>query len=559
MKKQVLINVEDKDIRVAVLEDGQLTQLFIEQLEEKSIVGNIYKGRVESIVPGLKAVFVDIGLEKNAFLHFSDVRPEYLLPDKGAPKRAPRKEAHPEAVESETETNSHSLTVVPVSDHTRPRAAVAKPRSIELRLGDEVLVQVSKESISVKGARVTTHISLPGRFLVFLPFSEKEGGVSRRIEAGAERGRLKTLLKTLKAEEGGFIIRTAGLNQEEDEISSDVKKLKKLWQKIRRNATAGKAPVLVHDDHEIISRIVRDELTEDTEEIIIDSKTYAKNLRVALTNMVPTLKKRVVLYDNPYENLFDVHGVEAQFQKALRRKVWLKSGGYIVIDEAEALVAIDVNTGKFVGREDQESTILKTNLEAAEVVARQLQLRDVGGIIVIDFIDMRTRENQQKLLNRFKDLIKHDRAKTTVIPLTEYGLLQMTRKRVRQSLSRVIFKECPYCQASGRILNESQIWKNIKYEIYRMLKEDPTIKAVQISVHPDMRLYLEQEMLSSARLIANRHRVALSFIDNRDFHLEQYSIVKQEVSEVRARLAGSRKPPQKKAEKKLENPTEKEG
>ena len=557
-KKQVLINVDDKDIRVAVLEDGQLNQLFIEEREDKSIVGNVYKGRVESIVPGLKAAFIDIGLERNAFLHFSDVRQEYVLPERGAPQRTSRSRSSKKTAQAstgkKTEKSSAPPTMAAGEDHTRRSRAA--PRSIELRTGDEILVQVTKESIDDKGARVTSYISLPGRYLVLLPYSDKEGGVSRRIEDSAERDRLRAILRGLKADEGSFIIRTAGLNQNEEFISSDVKKLQKLWGRIRRTAVQVHAPALVHDDHEILGRLVRDELTEDVDELIIDSKEHAHALRQTLSSLIPNLKKRIVLFDHADENLFEKHGVEAQFQKALRRRVWLKSGGYIVIDETEALVAIDVNTGKFVGKEDQETTILHTNLEAAEAVAQQIRLRDLGGIIVIDFIDMKRRENQHALLKRFKELLKHDRAKTTVIPVTEYGLMQMTRKRVRQSLSKVIFRECPYCQGSGNVLTESQIWKNIKYEIFKVLRDDARIRAVRITVHPELRRYLENEMLDAARSIANRRKIGLSFIDDPAYHLEQFSVVSLEESarkpHVLSQTGSHRRGSQKKAEKSLE-------
>ncbi|MBN1868909.1 Rne/Rng family ribonuclease [Candidatus Sumerlaeota bacterium] len=526
MKKQVLINVEDKDIRVAVLESGELTQLFVEQIEEKSIVGNIYKGLVESIVPGLNAAFVDIGLDRNAFLHFADICSDYGVPEKGAPRRSGKESSSPEKADASDSPDKSDASDGSAGSGTRSRKAAGSRRRL-LKVGDEILVQATKEPMSTKGARVTSYISLPGRYLVLLPISSREGGVSRRIEDANERKRLRTILKQLKADEGSFIVRTAGLDQDEDEISSDVKKLTKLWTRIRRSAALKKAPSLVHDDHEILGRLVRDELAEDTDELIIDSKAHARQLKQILASILPQLKNAVTIYDNPDENLFEKHQIESQFQKALKRRVWLKSGGSIVIDEAEALIAIDVNTGKFVGRGDQEETILKTNLEAAETVSRQLRLRDVGGIIVIDFIDMKSRENQRELLRCFKELLKRDRAKTTVIPLTEYGLLQMTRKRVRQSLSKVIFRQCPYCDGSGRVLTEQQIWKSIKYEILRTLKKRPEAKSLRIMVHPDMRRYLETEVLDAAKQIANRSGAALAFVDNKDLHVEECSIITQ--------------------------------
>lgn len=507
MKQTVLVNVEDKDIRVAVLEDNQLTQLFVEPVEKKSIVGNIYKGRVDSVVPGLKAVFVDIGLERNAFLHFQDVHDAYTLPGRsGHPGEERRKRNSRKKDDGESK----------------------KQKSQELRPGDEILVQAVKEPMGTKGARLTSYISLPGRFLVLLPFSsENGGGVSRRIENGSERNRLRKILKDLKADEGSFIVRTAGLERDEEEIVADVKKTQKLWTRIKRSAAQKKPPALVHDDHDIIGRIVRDELTGREDQIYVDSKEYARELKKILTSLIPDLKKKVVEVNGMEQNLFEKYEVEQQFQKALRRKVWTKSGAYIVIDETEALVAIDVNSGKFVGKGgDQEEMIFKTNMEAAETVAAQLRLRDMGGIIVVDFIDMRSRENQRKLENRFNELLKKDRAKTTVSSLSDYGLLEMTRKRVRQSLSKTIFNQCPYCGGSGRVLSERLIWKSMKYDILKILQEQPNTDTLQITLHPHLRRYLENEMLEAAKGLANHGSVSLNFVDDRTYHLEQYDVIK---------------------------------
>ena len=299
-------------------------------------------------------------------------------------------------------------------------------------------------------------------------------------------------------------------------------------RQIRRAVSIEAAPALLNDEHDIIWRLVRDELTANTDELVIDSKVYARDLRKAVAAMLPDLKKKIIIYDNVDENLFEKYEVESQFQKALRRRVWLKSGGYIVIDEAEALVAIDVNSGKFVSKENQRETYVKTNIEAAETIAQQLRLRDIGGIIVIDFIDMKSREDRHNLERKFKSFLRSDRSKTTVAPLTEYGLLQMTRKRVRQSLSRSFFQECPYCEGHGRVLREAQIWKNIKYDILGLLKHDPKIKSVGITVHPRLREFVEKELLGAARMIANHRRVALNFIDDKEHHLEHYKVTKQE-------------------------------
>lgn len=525
VKKRVLINVEDKDIRVAVLEDNELCQLFVEQLDDKSIVGNVYKGLVEGIVPGLQAAFINIGLERNAFLHFSDIVGNYILPGKGL-SRPPARRGH-------SRPHASGAEAPPPEGEEDGETAPEKPvahKAVPLKSGDEVLVQVVKEPISSKGARVTANISLPGRYLVFLPFSDgSAGGVSRRIEDVGERKRLKALLRSLSAEAGNFIVRTAGLDQDEEEISADVKKLQVTWDEIRESAEKCHAPALAYDDHDILGRLVRDELTVDVEQLIIDSRPHADRLRQILAGMMPGLKQKVLLYTDLNENLFEHYDVENQYQKALRQRVWLKSGGYLIVEETEALVVIDVNSGKFVGKNDQEAMILQLNLEAAEAVTRQLRLRDVGGIIVTDFIDMRSHENQRTLMKRFKELLKKDRAKTTVCQISELGILEMTRKRVRQSLSKVVFRQCPYCQGLGRVLTEQQIWKNIKYEVLAKFgtnAETPEAKrSLRVTVHPAIRTYLEQEVLDAARSLATRCQASLRFEENKEFHLEQYEVV----------------------------------
>ncbi len=516
MKKQVLINVEDADIRVAILENGELTRLFVETDESKTIVGNIYKGKVESIVPGLKAVFVDIGQERNAFLHFSDVHRTYTLPTSGEPQR--------KAPDNSKKKKTTAGTRGRKSDD---KSNSGRKGGVGLKVGEEILVQVTKDPLGSKGARISSYISLAGRFLVYLPNSdrEKSGGISKRIDNMAERRRLRSILKTVE-KEGNFIIRTAGLSQDEGAIHADVKILKRLWDNITKKTSDCKAPCKMQDDHQIIGRLVRDEFTNDIEEIIVDSKEHARQLRQKLGMMMPELKGKVTLYGTVEKNLFEKYEVESQFQKAIRHRVWLKSGAYLIIDETEAMVVIDVNTGKFVGKGDQEETIFLTNCEAAQAIARQLQLRDVGGIVVIDFIDMRSRDNQRSLVRKMKDYLKEDRAKTFVGSISDLGLLEMTRKRVRQSLSKVIFNSCPYCQGTGRVLTNQQVWKNIKYEIFNTVKSDNKIKTIQITTNPEIRKYLENEMLDSARSIANHGRVALNFVDDKDFHTEHYKVVK---------------------------------
>jgi Rne/Rng family ribonuclease len=536
MRKQVLINVEETDIRVAVLEDGNLAELFVEDLQARSKVGNIYKGRVESIVPGLKAVFVNIGLEKNAFLHFADVLPEYDLPERGAPERDRRSRAQVAAANLEAEEeNEESLEGELEDEFQEPgnvegedKVTVQRPprRSRPLRVGDEILVQVTKEEINTKGARITTYVSLPGRYLVLMPFSENGGGVSRRIEKIEERRRLRDLLRSIKPEQGGYIIRTAGLEEDEDAIRKDADLLQRQWAQIVKRTAKVRAPQRVHDDQEIITRVVRDNFSEDIDEILVDQKAAMRELIKACEAMTPDLCPRINFFDSP-QNIFDVFEVEKQFQKALERKVWLKSGGAIIIDETEALIAIDVNSGKYVGHgDDQETVILKTNLEACRVVARQLRLRDLGGLIVIDFIDMNHRSNEVQVLKELKRCLRADRAKYTLTDFSEFGLVEMTRKRVRRSLATSLTRPCPYCMGTSRIMNENQLWKKLKYELIAELEQEPKATSVDILVHSQFKTYLQTAVIAGLQALAGKYQIALNITGQNDVHHESVTITK---------------------------------
>lgn len=543
MHKQALINVEETDIRVAILEDGSLVELFVENFRSLSNVGNIYKGRVEGIVPGLKAVFVNVGREKNAFLHFSDVLEEYDLPMTGRPERRPRSSAADtveEISQREEELFDDDDYVEPEEGEERPEGAIDKRlpkrpprRSMKMSAGDDLLVQVVKDEINDKGPRITTFISLPGRYLVMMPFSDNSGGISRRIEDQGERKRLRMLLRSLKKEYGAsFIIRTAGLDQDETAIRHDAEALYQSWLELQKKSARIKAPAVCHSDQEILSRVVRDNFTEDLDEILIDDKPQMRHLIDACKEMVPALLDRTHFFDSP-NNIFETFDIERQFQKALRRKVWLKSGGQIVIDEAEALVAIDVNSGKYVGSEDQETMISKTNLDAARSIAHQLRLRDLGGLIVIDFIDMRSRDNEQAVLREFKRCLRNDRAKYSISDFSEYGLVEMTRKRIRMSLAKTMFKSCPYCDASGHILNDAQLWKQLKYELIAELQAEPKAEGVELVVHSEFKTYLQKERLDALAGLAGKYGVTLKVTGRDDFHHEQMKIIKSGFSTVK--------------------------
>jgi len=433
MLKEIVINVGEEENRVAVLEDKIPVEVYIERAVNQRLVGNIFKGRVENVLPGMQAAFVNIGLEKNAFLYIEDALP---------------------ARSTEGNGQGGSALGFNICDI--------------LKQGQEIIVQIVKEPIGTKGPRVTTHITLPGRFLVLMPTVDYIG-ISRRIESEKERERLKELASRVKPEGMGLIVRTVAEGIEEEEFRQDVNLLSKLWRKILSRAARGPVPNLVHRDLVLVQRILRDVFTEDVDRLIVDSRYEYEKVLDLLDITDPHLKQKVFLEER--ENIFEEYGIEQEIEKSLKRKVWLRSGGYLVIDQAEALTAVDVNTGKYVGTTNLEDTVLKTNLEAAKEIARQLRLRNIGGIIIVDFIDMTKEEHRQEVLRALEEEIKKDKTKTTILGITQLGLVEMTRKKVRPSLSEVLQKPCPYCEGKGKVLSEETLGIHFKNQIYHMARQ----------------------------------------------------------------------------------------
>jgi ribonuclease G len=438
MAREIVINATKHESRIAVLDEGQVVELWVERTRQRTIVGNIYKGRVTKVLPGMQSAFVDLGLERDAFLYVSDVIEEV------------------EDLESEGSDEIH------LDEVQRPEASI----SDLLREGQEIVVQVSKDTIAAKGARITTHVTLPGRFLVYMP-TVNHVGVSRRIENEGERARLKEILERVRTGPGGFIVRTAGEGRDEAEFISDLEYLTELWEQIRRRADKVSAPASLHHDLDLVLRTIRDVLSPDFKTVWVDSVEQYQRIVEFLDQIQPNLVSRVRLYlrDDP---IFDEFGIEPEIAKALKSKVWLKSGGYIVINQTEALVAIDVNTGKYVGKRNLEETVFRTNLEAAREIVRQIRLRDLGGIIVLDFIDMEEPANRGALFETLENEVRKDRSKTKILQISEFGLIEMTRKRVRQSLERSLTQACPYCGGSGRIKSNATISLEIWRELMKM-------------------------------------------------------------------------------------------
>lgn len=428
MINEIIVDVNVSEIRVGILEDKELAEIHIERTNNQGLVGNIYRGKVSSVLPGMQAAFIDIGYEKNAFLYVGDA--------------IPQKEYSDDEIEVYRDYAEYNISDI-------------------LKVGQEITVQVIKEPIGTKGPRVSTHITLPGRNLVLLPNADYIG-ISRRIESDGERQKLKKIAEKLKPENMGLIVRTVSEGKQESDFVEDVSFLTRLWAKINQAETSGPVPRCIHKDINLIYRSVRDLFTWNIDKFIInDEKEYFKVLE--LVEMIsPVLKNRVELFQKDYE-IFDYYQIETKIDRALSRKVWLKCGGYIIIDKTEALTVVDVNTGKFVGDNSLEETVLKTNIEATKEIAKQLRLRDIGGIVIIDFIDMNDGEHQQMVLDSLKQSLKSDRTKTIVLGMTALGLVEMTRKKIRQELATVMKCDCSHCEGTGKInISDSGLYGNMK-------------------------------------------------------------------------------------------------
>ena len=455
MVNEIIVDIGLDETRVALLEDKELVEIYVERPNQERLLGNIYRGKVSSVLPGMQAAFIDIGFEKNAFLYVGDA--------------VSQKEFNEEDDELYQEARGQNIDEI-------------------LRPGQELTVQVIKEPIGTKGPRVTTHITLPGRHLVLLPNADYVG-VSRRIENDSERGKLKKIAEKLKPEGMGLIVRTASEGMSADDFSHDINFLVKLWDKIKQKERSGPVPRCIHKDLSLIYRTVRDLFTWEVDKFIInDRQEYSKVLEL-VDMMSPALKMRVEYFSKTYD-LFEYYQIESKITKALGRKVWLKCGGYLIVDKTEALTVIDVNTGKYVGGNNLEDTVLKTNIDAAKEIAKQLRLRDIGGIIIIDFIDMHEPEHQQMVMDALKQALKKDRTKSTVVGMTGLGLIEMTRKKVRQELSTVMTVDCPYCDGTGKILSPESIARNITKEINKYLTQS-IAHAIQVEVHPSVAAVLK--------------------------------------------------------------------
>src|SRR5689334_18140935 len=495
--KKIVLSVEKLESRVALLENGRLEEYSVERKSSRNIVGGVYKGKVKNIEMGLKAMFVDIGFEKNAFLHFWDAIPAAL--DSGIEEIDRRGSKRP-----------------------RKRITVKEIPSI-YPVGSDVIVQVTKGPIGTKGPRVTTNLSFAGRYLVLMPFSDRSG-ISRKIEDPKERERLRKILRQLDIPEGiGVIIRTVGEGARARYFVRDLRFLLDQWTKVEQEIKNHPAPHRVFEEPDLIERTVRDFLTEEIDEVLCDDRPALDRMGELIGDISRRSRNRLHFYDGA-SPIFETFGVQKQIDDAFHRQVWLKCGGYIVIDETEALVAIDVNTGRNKGARDVEKTILQTNLEAADEIARQLRLRNVGGLIISDFIDMKSRKDQQLVYQLMRERLKRDKAKTHVLPISTLGLMEMTRQRAQESLTGSMFIPCPYCHGRAVVKSPMTMSVEIQRALHVVMRRNPDTHDLKVIVNPEVLNRLKTEDEDLLVEIERRYAGRLTFRTDPTYHHEKFLI-----------------------------------
>lgn len=497
MAAEILINVRPHETRVAYVEGGILSDLKIERKTSPTLVGTIHRGKVIRVLPGMQAAFVDIGLDRAGFLYVGDIREDFDEDDGESPA---------------------SL----IDDDDYPQEAPKTPIQDLLKEGQHILVQVAKDPIGTKGARLTTHLSMPGRYVVFLP-TVKHLGISRRIASEQERDRLKSLVAKINPS-GGVIVRTAGEGAPEDSLRADIEYLDRLSKEIIKNYEKKKGVGLIHQEIDVELRALRDLMNESVSAVWVDNDEVHKKVTKFVGQLMPKYKQNIILYEDR-KPLFDMYDIDLEISRSMDRKIWLKSGGYIVIDEAEALVVVDVNTGRFVGKKDLEDTILKTNLEAVKEIAHQLRIRNCGGIIIIDFIDMEKESHREKVLAQLEEDVSKDRARTNVISMSTLGLVEMTRKRIRPSLIKELCEPCSYCEGKGFVKRRSTVANEIFRELEREYFQLDNKKAgIIIHCHQtvvDWIYEVEGETLTYVEKNIGR---SVTFKIEGGYHVEQYEI-----------------------------------
>jgi len=498
MTNELIINSRLHETRVALVENGVVVEIHIERKTGQELMGNIYRGRVVRVLPGMQAAFVDIGQSRAAFLYVSDVHKDLEFENIMLQN----------SMDNEAIEDSFSETHFNIEDL--------------LHEGHDIMVQVSKEPLGTKGARVTSHISLPGRHLVLMPTVDHIG-ISRRIERPEERDRLRNIIKVIRPNNLGFIARTVSEGSDKKKLESEMGFLQKLWANIQEKMSRASNPCLLYKDLSISLRFVRDLFTREAGRLIIDAKDEYQHIMEFIDTFDPSLKYSIELYAGN-DPIFDAYGIEMEISRALGKKIWLKSGGYIVIELTEALTSIDVNTGSYVGKRNLEETILKTNLEAVKEIAYQLRLRNIGGLIIIDFIDMEKMSNRDRVFIVLKDALKKDRSKTHILQMSELGLIEMTRKRTRENLNQFLSEPCFYCEGGGTLKSKKticyEIFRDIERETAALIKDD----SIFVRANPEIALVLKEEEHQCIMDLEKRINRRIIIASKKHFHIEQYEI-----------------------------------
>jgi ribonuclease G len=517
----LLINVDIGETRVALVENGVLAELYVERARERSPVGNVYLGKVTRVLPGMQAAFVDIGLDRAAFLHVEDI-----LPPDSADGLADANEGEADAPADDAAENGAEAPAKAAAAPAPQRVSRKTPIRDVVKEGQPLLVQVSKGPIGTKGARVTGHVALPGRYAVYMPTVD-HCGVSKRIGSDLERRRLKEVIETIKPPVGGVIVRTLGSGLTKKQLKADIGYLVTIWNEtVAKKDKTRRVPAILHEEPDIVLRAARDMFDETVSKIVIDDEREHRRLREFIELFLPERSNDIELYTGK-DPFFDEFGIEDGIARALSRKVPLLSGGYLIIDQAEALTAIDVNTGRFTGKgKDVEETIFQTNLEAVKEIGYQLRFRNIGGLIVLDFIDMERSGHRDKVYRALLDVLRHDKAKTTAVRISELGLVEMTRKRTRESLGRTMYEPCFYCDGTGLLHAK----KTLCIEIFRQLRrERDTLPGYQIVInaHPAIIDMLQREERASLEEASSRFQRRIILNPRKEYHLEQFDLAGQ--------------------------------
>lgn len=512
MKKVILINSIAEDIRIAITEDGKLAEFFLDTPDKERNVGDIYLGKVGKVIPGIRAAFIDLGFQQDAFLHFSDIG--NTLDDYSAIIGDDSDIEEDEEEEDEPQTNFISQKD---SYHKLPN----------LERGQDIVVQITKEPVGNKGFRVTSKVSIPGRYLVLIPF-EKKIGLSKKIYNPKEKRRLRSIVKSTLPKGFGIIIRTVAAGQEDNLILDDLNTLIQTWNDIQSKLKTIKAPLILHKDVSTTSSVIRDLFKEDISKIIVDSKKIFKDIKLYVDETSPEFSSKLELY-NGDQPLFDVYNIEKQIEESIQRKVWLKNGGYIIIEPTEAMTVVDVNSGKYARHRDQEINSLNTNLESAKEIVRQIRLRDIGGIIVIDFIDLYDEKNRRRLFEDIKREFKNDRAKSTILPVSEFGLVEITRQRIRQNIIHTVSDFCPMCNGSGHIQSKSTFLNRIERWITRY-KGGNNGMSLTLTVNPYIRHYLSEGFISKFTQLRFKYFLFIKLEEDEKLSLNEFKFYSKKLS-----------------------------